>query len=42
MIYWMVFTEKIQVRGILGIVQSPRSLLIITVGEIHLQSIFCF
>lgn len=42
MIYWMVFTEKIQVRGILAIVQSSRSLLIITVGEIHLQSIFCF
>ena len=42
MIYWMVFTETIQVRGIAGLAESPGSLLMLTVGEIHLQSILCF
>ena len=42
MIYWMVFTETIQVQGIAGLAESPGSLLMLTVGEIHLQSILCF
>ena len=38
----MVFTETIQARGISGVAESPGSLLMLSVGETHLQSISCF